>query len=161
MHHNRAQKMHSKHEADEYTQVKLGVGVGIYDTRGWLLLEKRSDSGLWGLPGGRVEAGEALSDTVRREVLEETGLTVTIDALVGVYSEPYDRIVTYLDNGDVRHLVDVVVTATVVTGTLTHSSESERLQFFDPADMPPDEDISPPARVALRDLCAGARGVIR
>ena len=39
------------------TAVRLGVGVIVLDERGWIVLEQRGDCGLWGLPGGRLEAG--------------------------------------------------------------------------------------------------------
>lgn len=47
-----------------------------------LLLHRRDDlelvPGLWDLPGGGVEIGEGLEDTLIREVREETGFTVTV-----------------------------------------------------------------------------------
>ena len=69
---------------------RLGVGANaiIFDDDGGILLEKRSDNGWWGLPGGHVEIGESAQDAVVREVLEETGLVVEIMRLVGVYSHP-------------------------------------------------------------------------
>jgi ADP-ribose pyrophosphatase YjhB (NUDIX family) len=50
----------------------------------------------WTTPGGRVELGESPLDALKREVLEESGLDVVVDELVGVYSKPYkDDIVLF------------------------------------------------------------------
>lgn len=141
-------------------RVRVGTAVIVIDDAGRLLLEKRSDSGLWGLPGGRVESGESLVESAVREVREETGLQVHISGLVGVYSDCREgRVVTFRDNGDVVQLVDVVMEASDPTGTLTASAESETLKFFRPGDMPW-MDICPPARKPLRDFIAGRRNVL-
>ena len=42
-----------------------------------LIIRRSSDSG-WELPGGRIYRGEAVTDCLRREVREETGLAVTV-----------------------------------------------------------------------------------
>ena len=55
-----------------------------------LLLVKRGNEpgyGLWSLPGGYVDRGEVVEAAAAREVWEETGLTVEIDRLVGLFSE--------------------------------------------------------------------------
>jgi 8-oxo-dGTP diphosphatase len=55
-----------------------------------ILLIKRSTPpfiGYWALPGGRVDAGEAVEQTVVREVKEETGLDIKIVRKVGEYHE--------------------------------------------------------------------------
>ena len=152
-----AQKMYAKKIADVDTRVRAGVGVIIRDDRGWILLEKRSDNGMWGVPGGRIEPGESVTEAALREVEEETGLAVKIIGLHGVYSEPSERIVTFPDN--VVQLVDVVLEARIISGKLSCSSESEKLQFFDPAALP--VDLAPPARGPLQDLANGVSGVIR
>ena len=65
----------------------LGVGaIAVRDGR--LLMVRRGREpgrGLWSLPGGHVEGGEYLSDALRREVKEETGLAVTVEGLVGIF----------------------------------------------------------------------------
>ena len=64
--------------------VRPAVSAVIFDRRGRLLLQQRSDGGQWGLPGGSVEIGESVGDAVVREVREETGLAVECGALVEV-----------------------------------------------------------------------------
>lgn len=62
------------------------VGAVIKDADGRLLLIKRGhepSAGLWSLPGGRIEPGETDEQAVRREVLEETNLTVECRRLLG------------------------------------------------------------------------------
>jgi 8-oxo-dGTP diphosphatase len=62
------------------------VGAVVVRADGKLLLIKRGNEpgrGLWSLPGGHVEPGESDVEAVAREVLEETGLVVTVGALAG------------------------------------------------------------------------------
>ena len=155
----RAHRMFARNTATADTQVRLGVGVIVRNATGQILLEKRSDNGLWGPPGGRIEPGESVTEAAVRDVRDETGLTVAVTRLVGVYSEPADRIVTYLDNGDVRHLVDVMVEATILAGTLTCSHESEDLAFYAPEALP--SDLVPPARRPLEDYLDNRLGILR
>ena len=54
-----------------------GARVVLENHRGEILLQQRSDFGLWGLPGGNAEVGEDLNTVAKREVLEETGLIVS------------------------------------------------------------------------------------
>lgn len=139
--------------------VRAGVGVVIRGQGDTMLLEKRRDCGWWGLPGGRVEPGESLVEAAVREVREETGLTVEVTHLIGVYSNPDGRIVTYPDNGDVVQLIDVVVGARVLSGHVICSEESEELRFFAPSQLP--EQIVPPARQPLADALEGRCGLLR
>lgn len=56
---------------------------------GRIVLIKRRDNQLWALPGGMVDWGEDIPNTIERELKEETGLElVKIRRLVGVYSAP-------------------------------------------------------------------------
>ena len=64
----------------------LCAGAVVIDNGGHLLVVRRRwapGEGLWSLPGGRVEAGESLEEAVEREVLEETGLVVTVGRVLG------------------------------------------------------------------------------
>lgn len=58
------------------------IGVGLIRYQGRILIAKRKASGmlggLWELPGGKQTSDEPIAHTVTREILEETGLDVTI-----------------------------------------------------------------------------------
>jgi 8-oxo-dGTP diphosphatase len=59
-------------------------GIAVADQT--LLLVQRAQppqAGRWTIPGGRLEAGESVTEAVEREVLEETGLIVRCGAFVG------------------------------------------------------------------------------
>lgn len=67
------------------------VGAIVFDRAGRLLLVQRGHppaQGQWSIPGGRVEPGESDAQAVRREVAEETGLTVRVGALAGTVERP-------------------------------------------------------------------------
>lgn len=91
----------------------VGVGAIIFDQgRLRVLLVKRGREpaqGRWSFPGGLVEVGESLGEALRREIREETGLTVEVGPLV----EVVDRVI-YDDAERVRYhyiLVDYLCTA--------------------------------------------------
>lgn len=154
------EKMFAQKTATDSTEIKLGVGVFVQDRDGRVLIEKRSDCEMWGLLGGRVDSGESLREAVIREIKEESGLDVVVEELVGIYSGPEERIVTYLDNGDVRHLVDIVLTARIVGSTeLKLSSESVELRFFSLGELKVLDNIIPPARIPIVHYLEGKRGV--
>jgi len=149
--------MYRRRKADRDTVVRAGVGVIIRDQSGKILLEKRSDCGLWGIPGGRIEPGESVERTAVREIREETGLTVRVTRLFGVYSGSRARLVTFPER--VVQLVDSMVEAEIVRGTLKCSHESEELAFFPLSRLP--KDIVPPAMEVLSDLRKGLKRVLR
>src|SRR5207244_330758 len=82
----------------------LGCLATLFDVTGQkVLLTQRGDNGQWVLPGGAMESGESLAEACAREMLEETGVTVRVARLLGVYSDP-DMLVTY-SSGARYHLI--------------------------------------------------------
>ncbi|QBD80931.1 HAD-IIA family hydrolase [Ktedonosporobacter rubrisoli] len=76
-------------------RVEAGVAAIIFDNETRVLLGRRADNGLWGLPSGHVEPGETVAEAVVREVYEETGLGVQVERLIGLYSDPVSQVFSY------------------------------------------------------------------
>ena len=109
----------------------------LFDEQGRVLLQRRSDFNVWGLPGGSVEVGETLDAAVRREVKEETGYDVEVVRLIGAYSEPPDTTVRY-PGGDVVHYVSLTFECRVVGGCPQTDAESTGQRWFRTDGLPPD-----------------------
>lgn len=92
-------KSHGRTETMTRRIVVTG-GAIIRDEFARILLQKRSDYGDWGLPGGGMEAGESIEETMLREVMEETGLEVKQYHLNSIYSGPRMKY-TYPDGNEV------------------------------------------------------------
>src|SRR4051812_32427621 len=66
--------------------ILVAAGALICNAAGDLLLQRRTDDQLGGTRGGSMELGESAKETARREVWEETGLTVSSLRLFAVFS---------------------------------------------------------------------------
>jgi len=65
----------------------IGVAGIVFNKHRQVLLIRRNQApakGLWSIPGGKLEAGESLSEACRREIKEETGLDTEIKNIVAV-----------------------------------------------------------------------------
>lgn len=111
-------------------KLRLGCSAAIFDEQGRILLTRRADNGQWCLPGGAMEPGESAAEACEREVLEETGLNVRVQRLIGVYSHP-DQLVVYKD-GNKAHIVALHFEAQVLGGTLGLSNETTDFGYFSP-----------------------------
>jgi ADP-ribose pyrophosphatase YjhB (NUDIX family) len=115
-------------------RLRLGCSATIFDdSRQKILLTKRSDNGLWCLPGGGAEAGESVAEACERETLEETGLIVKATKLLGVYSDPH-MIAEYAD-GNRIHIVGLNFEAEVLGGQLIVTDETTAVDFFELKDL--------------------------
>ncbi len=60
----------------------------IFNADGKMLLIRRGDNRLWALPAGGMEPGESVTECMKREVWEETGLVVKSCQAFAIYSDP-------------------------------------------------------------------------
>lgn len=93
-----------------------------------ILLTRRTDNGLWCLPGGAMDSGESVDEACAREVLEETGLTVRVTRLVGIYSTPH-RIIEYAD-GNQYQALNMAFEVEVLGGSLRVNEEVNEFGYF-------------------------------
>ena len=125
----------------------VGCGVLIENEKGKVLLQRRSDTGEWCVPGGALEPGETYIEAATRELSEEVGIKVSDLKLFGLYSGA-DREIHY-PNGDVVYSLSVIFITRSFTGEIS-DSDSEVLEhrFFD-KDSIPKELFYPDARPIL------------
>ncbi|SDN09558.1 ADP-ribose pyrophosphatase YjhB, NUDIX family [Fictibacillus solisalsi] len=118
--------------------LKAGVAVILLNEENQVLLQKRADVGLWGIPSGHIEIGETVSEAAIREVKEETNLDIRIKKLIGVYSDPSSQVFTY-PNGKAVHFITTCFLAEIIGGELRcNSSESLEIKFFEQQNLPQD-----------------------
>lgn len=116
--------------------ILCGSSVVIRNEKGELLLQQRVyPEGRWCFPGGLMELGESTEDTARREVFEETALTVGELQLIGVYSGPDS--LCRAANGDEWYVVNVSYMTDEYSGDLKiNDGESAALRWFRPEEIP-------------------------
>jgi 8-oxo-dGTP diphosphatase len=105
---------------------KVAVGV-VAERDGAILLTKRNHEprmGCWSFPSGFVDAGEDVRAAAVREALEETGILVTLQRLLGVYQEDGSRVVY------------IAYAALAGAGEPVADAESMEVRFFDAEALP-------------------------
>lgn len=113
-------------------QQRVGAYAIIRDETSRLLLVRAAPyltvAGRWFLPGGGVEHGEAPLDALRREVAEESGLTIGDATLAGVLSDTWP-----IPDGTLLHTVRIIYRVAHWEGTLRSEPQgsSDLAQWFD------------------------------
>lgn len=100
-----------------------------------ILLNLRSDTNTWGIPGGAIELGETLEETASRELKEETNLEAESFTLLNVFSGK-DFYFKY-PNDDELYSVVILYLANDITGELKITDgESFELKYFGKDELP-------------------------
>ena len=114
-----------------------GCGVLVVNDKDQVLLQRRSDTGEWCVPGGAMEPSETYIEAATRELFEEVGIKVQNLELFGIYSGN-DRVIRY-PNDDVVYSLSVIFITKDYTGTISdEDSEVLEHRFFDRDNIPSD-----------------------
>ena len=107
-----------------YHNSKPCAGALVMQDRKVLLAQRGVEpyKGFWDIPGGFLEAGEHPEDGAKRELLEETGLEIRLNGLLGVYMDTYGV--------DGAHTLILYYLAEIVSGTLRVMDDVSALEWF-------------------------------
>src|SRR5439155_8913462 len=95
----------------------VSVSAIVVDEGGRVLVTQRRDNGHWEAPGGVLELDEPIEAGVIREVAEETGLTIEVDRLTGIYKNM------------TRGVVALVFRAHATAGIAAPTDETQRVEW--------------------------------
>lgn len=125
----------------------VSVAGVVVRADGAILVVQRRDNGRWEPPGGVLELEESFEEGVRREVLEETGVHVSVDRLTGIYKN--------LSRG----VVALVFRCSPVSGEATATSESRRVQWLASSDV--ERCMLPAFSIRVLDALAASGPALR
>lgn len=113
--------------APKPNSIVVAVTVFVVDEADRVLLIRRTDNGLWAIPGGAQDFGEYISETAVRETREESGVEVEVTGIVGLYTNP-NHVMAYSD-GEVRQQFSICFRARYISGQPTPSDESSAVRW--------------------------------
>lgn len=133
-----------------YENPKIVVGA-VTTYQGKFLLCRRAiepQIGLWTYPAGYLESHESLEQGTQREAMEEAGITIKLNRLIGTYS------LTAINQ------VHIIYAAEMMTPAFSAGSESLEVALFTQDEIPWDDLAFPVIRWALKAFIQNESGVI-
>lgn len=122
----------------------VSVAGIVFNSAGQILVIQRRDNGQWQPPGGVLELGESIDAGVRREILEETGIRVTVGPITGVYKNTELAVVA------------LVLRCSRPLGKARASSETSRVLWMQPQEAV--ERMSDVFAIRVRDAMSTVDG---
>ena len=120
----------------KFVLLQDGAAAIIVNSDGQILMQRRADKDIWGLPGGCQELGERFEDTIIREIKEETNLDIDEEnlELISIVSGNSRR--NSYPNGDVVINNTALYLVRNYSGQLSWNEESKEMRFFDIDNLP-------------------------
>lgn len=126
-----------------------GASTIVLNEKDEVLMQRRTDDGTWGYPGGSVELYEPVEEAAKRELFEEVGVIADDLELLGVFSG--ERLRHVYPNGDQASIVDIVFVCRKYHGDLTcQEGEVEQIGFFPLKELP--QPVSPTCMPAFEKM---------
>ena len=119
--------------------IQTGAAIIIENDNKEILLQERTDRNKWGLPGGCQDLGEDLRETAVREAYEETGLKFEPSDLILIDTLSGNSRKNSYPNGDIVYnntSLYLAKVSNVNVNDLKGDSETKRLKFFNPNEVP-------------------------
>ena len=119
--------------------IQTGAAIIIRNENGQILLQERNDRNKWGVPGGCQDLGEDLRVTAVREAFEETGIKLDPTSIELIDTLSGESRKNSYPNGDIVYnntSLYIAEISNVDASRLKGDSETKRLQFFNPDEVP-------------------------
>jgi ADP-ribose pyrophosphatase YjhB (NUDIX family) len=122
-----------------YAGSKATAGALVLDGQGRVLLARRRDepfAGCWDIPGGFLDEGEHPLDGLRRELREETGVTVEPLEFIGVWMDRYGG------DSTAQSTLNFYWTARPLAGEPAPQDDVTELRWFEPEELPSADELA-------------------
>ena len=112
----------------------VGADTFVLNDKTQVCLVRRSDNGLWALPGGHQDLGETSKQCAVREFFEETGFQIEIISLIGIFSSLLYSQSTNVNRG--KEVVHLLFAGRLKSGKQTPSEETPEIGWFSEDTLP-------------------------
>lgn len=102
--------MKSKIKSVSLARPGVGVGIKIFNQDKKILIGKRLKEGLYGYPGGHLEMFESWEHCARRELQEETGIKIPLEAFKNI------RVTNVIQADKNYHYIEITMAAKLPLG---------------------------------------------
>ena len=116
--------------------ISVGATILVFNDKKELLLNLRSDTQNWGIPGGGKELNETLEECAIRELKEETNIDVKDLKLIAVLSGP-EYYFKYPNDDEVDCVIVLFSVKNYTDELRINDGESTKLSFFPLDNLPP------------------------